>query len=123
MTTSAYAPLTASEQVFKDLIWTPMVLAGETWIEGAVPALAFPILKQLDEAAISAITDWVFNSLMLVIDVAAIRLVNSAHQSAYDTASLQLKIVVQEKGINSNEYIQARQAALTALSQFTRFGQ
>lgn len=123
MTTSAYASLTAAQQIFKDLIWTPMIQAGETYIETAVPALSLPVVKQLDEYTINAITDMAFNSLMLVIDVEAIKLVNSAHQSAYDTASVQLLIVAQEKGIASSEYSQALSAAAAALSKFTRFGQ
>lgn len=123
MTTSAYAPLTVAQQIFKDLIWTPMIQAGETYIEAEVPALALPVVKQLDEYTINAVTDYAFNALMLVIDVEVIKLVNSAHQSAYDSASVQLLIVAQEKGITSDEFIKARDAAALALSAFTRFGQ
>jgi hypothetical protein len=122
MTTTAYPSLTHAQQVFKDLIWTPMVKAGETYIEGVLPILAVPVIKQLDEALIGAITDWAFRNLMLIMDVQAIKLVNSAHQSAYDSASLQLKIVAIDHGINSNEYLEACTKASAALSRFTRFG-
>lgn len=99
-----------------------MIEAGEVWIEGAAPVLAAPVLKQLDEAAIGAVTDWVFNQLVLIIDIAAIKLINSAHQSAYDSASLQLAVIAQEKGITSDAFIQARKTAALAMSAFTEFG-
>jgi hypothetical protein len=122
MTTSAYAPLTSAQTVFKDLIWSPMILAGETYIEGVVPFLALPGIKQVDEATINALTDWAFNQLMLVMDVTAIKLVNATHQTAYDNASLQLRVLIEEKGLGSPEYAQAKTAALAALSLFTQFG-
>lgn len=123
MTTSAYAPLTQAQQIFKDLIWNPLIRAGETYIEGAVPALALPVLKQLDEGAINAISDWLFNQIVLVMDVTAIKLVNQAHQTAYDRASLELAIVAQEKGVTSDEFKKARDLAAAALAKFTQLPQ
>lgn len=122
MSTSAYAPLTAAQQVFHDLIWLPMIQAGEKYIEAEVPVLALPIIKQLDEATIKALTDWAFSQLCLVIDIEAIQLVNSAHQTAYDTASLQLRVVAIDKGVQSAEYNASLTAALAALSAFGHFG-
>ena len=120
MTTSAFRALTTAEQVFKDLIWSPMIQAGEVWIEGAVPFLALPVIKQLDEATIGAITDALFNQIVLVIDVTAINLVDAAHQSAFDSASERLAIVAQENGITSDQYIAARDKEVVAMVAFTR---
>lgn len=121
MTTSAYSALTQAQQIFYDLVWTPAITAGETYLEGVAPVLAAPVVKQITEGGIKAITDWVYSKLVLVMDVTAIKLVNSAHQTAYDAASLELAVVAQEKGINSSEYIAARTSALAALSSFTQF--
>lgn len=119
MTDSAFPTLTTDEQIFHDLVWIPMLTAGETWLEGAVPVLALPVIKQVDEAALGAIARWLFNQLVLIVDITAIKLVNAAHQSAYDSASLQLKIVSEESGVNSDAYRQAQAKALSALSAFT----
>lgn len=123
MTTSVNASLTEAQQVFKDLIWTPMLLAGENWLELEVPALNLPVIKQIDEGAIRVVSDYIYAQLCLLIDIEAIRLINSAHQSAYDKASLQLKIIIAEKGTTSDDYKNALAAASTALSKFVRFSQ
>lgn len=120
MTTSAFPHLTSDEQVFYDLLWTPMLTVGENWLEIEVPFLDLPIIKQFDEAILKGVTDSIFNALVLVIDVTAIKLVNDANQSAYDTASLQLRIIAEESGIKSDAYNQAKSAALVALSNFTQ---
>lgn len=96
-----------------------MITAGENWLEVEVPFLELPVIKQLDEAVINEITDALFNYVILVIDVTAIKLVNTIHQSAYDTASLKLRVIAQNEGINSDAYKQAREAELAAQSTWT----
>lgn len=120
MTTSAYAPLTQAEKIFKDLIWDPVFRLGEGYLEGVAPFFALPIVRTLEEGVINEISDYIFSNLALIIDVTAIRLINAAHQSAYDTASVELAIVAQESGIESDAFKQARDAAKVALSNFTR---
>lgn len=119
MTEVAFKPLSAVEKVVYDILWTPMLKAGELWIEGAVPFLALPIVKQVDEAVLKLLTDALFHQLVLFIDVQAIRLVNAEHQKLYDSASLKLKIVLLESGADSDAYLQARDAALLAQSRLT----
>lgn len=120
MTTNAFPMLTAAEQIFYDVVWTPMLTAGESWIEVELPFLALPIVKQIDEAALKAVTDGIFNALVELIDVAAIKWKIAANESAYTVASLQLLIIAQESGINSDAYKKARDVAKAALAQFTR---
>ncbi len=122
MTTVAFRPLTTAEQIFKDLVWDPGIAAGELALETAVPLLDVPILKQLDEEAIKLLTDWLFNRWVLVVDIASIHLVDAVKQSAYDSASLNLKVIAHDKGISSDEYSKARDAVLADQSRFTRFG-
>lgn len=122
MTDSAYAPLTEAENLFKTLIWTPMITAGEMWIEGYVPFLALPVIKQLDEFAIKEITDAMFNQLVLFIDVAAIKLVNIELQSKWTTASESLALISQEQGVNSDAYKHALSTAETDFANWVRTG-
>lgn len=119
MTSSAFAPLTHAQQIFKDLVWDVSVKAGEIYLEGVVPALNLPVLKQAEEGVVQVISDALFNQLILFIDITAIKLVNSAHQSAYDRASIELAVIAQDKGIESDEFKKARDVAKAALSQFT----
>lgn len=120
MTTTAYPPLTQAQQIFYDLVWTPAIRAGETYLETNVGFLALPVVKDLDEAAIRAITDWAFHTICLWIDVTAIRLVNGEHQRAYDEASVELAIVATQEGILSDAYQKQRAVWEQKLSQFSR---
>lgn len=96
-----------------------MITAGENWLETEIPALAFPVIKQMDEGVISIITDAIYNYFVQIIDVTAIRLVNSLAQSAWENASLQLNIVAAESGLSSPQYQQAKATALADMSKFT----
>jgi hypothetical protein len=118
MTTSAFPALTEAEQVFKDLIWNPMIFAGENWIEAEVPFLDLPVIKQLDEATLNAVTDAIFSYVCETVDIAAIQLSNAAAQSAYESASENLVVVATEKGVTSDEYKTALAQELQALAAF-----
>lgn len=122
MTDSAYTPLTNAEQIFYDLVWSPMIAAGEKALETEVPFFAAPVISTLEEGIINDASKWVYQQVVLFIDIEMIKLVNAAHQTAYDSASLQLKVIAIDDGITSPQYATARTAAMLALSQFTRFG-
>ena len=119
MTTTAYPALTEAEQLFYSLCWQPMITAGENWLEIQAPFLELPVIKQLDEGTIQILTDGIYSWLCQVVDIEAIKLVNSARQSAYDSASLQLKVVAAESGVNSDAYQTALAAAIKAQSSWT----
>lgn len=122
MTTSAYRPLTQVEQVFKQLIWTPMIKAGEVWIEGAVPFLALPVVKTLDEMAIEALTDAIFNQVVMLIDVTAIKLINVELQSKWASVSQTLAIIAQEQGVTSDVYQKALKEAADDFTAWVHTG-
>ncbi len=118
----AYKNLSTGEKIFKDLIWNPIIKAGEVALAVHVPFLALPVIKQLDEYLIENLTDWVFKQVVLFIDISAIQLVNEVHQHEYEKLSIGLKIIAHDKGVDSNEFKDARERAKLALSKFTRFG-
>lgn len=120
MTTSVSAPLTQAEHIFKTVIWDPMLKAGETWIEGQVPFLALPVVKQIDEALIQDLTDALYAQIVLMVDIVTLKLIDTRRQSAYDTASLELAVIAQEKGIHSAEFEKTIAAAALTQSQFTQ---
>ncbi len=123
MTTAVNPTLTEIETIFYNLIWTPMIKAGEVWIAGeesAIPILDLGITQDLEDDIVQAITDAMYKQLVLWVDVTTITLLNAAHQAAYTTASEQLVIIAQEQGITSEAYLQAQATALADLSKFTQ---
>lgn len=123
MTTQVNPTLSADEQIFKKLVWEPFIMAGETWLFTAVPVLNAPVLGAVDKEIISIVSDYIFDKVRLLFDIGAIKFLNAEHQAAYVTASLQLKIVLQTKGVNSDEYQTALQNAVAAQIALTRVNQ
>jgi len=121
MTTVASITLSTAEDIFYNLVWRPAIALGETALETAIPSLALPVVKQLDEAAISAISDYIYSKICLLIDIESIQFLNSDHQSAYDEACLRLKVVETEKGIDSPEYQIALEDEAIAFKKFVSF--
>lgn len=122
MTTEANRPLTNAENIFKTLVWDPIILSGETYLFANVPFLNLPVINQIDRGILNLAADWLFEQIRTLVDVTAIKLVNHDHQVAYDDASIQLMVIAHDKGINSDEFTKARDAAKVALSKFTQFG-
>ncbi len=118
----ANTPLSEAEQIFKSLIWDPLVLSGEASLFLAIPVLNTPILRKIETALIHKLSDWLWDQIRLLIDIEAIRLVNSEHQVAFANASLKLRVIALEKGIDSDEFKQARDSAARDLAKFTNFG-
>lgn len=122
MTDSAYPLLTQIEQAFKSVIWDPMIKLGEVWVEGQVPFLALPIIKQLDEFVIQEITDSIFNHFILFVDVSAIRLINPVLQSKWSTVAESLALIAEEQGETSDAYKQALALAATDFAKWVHTG-
>ena len=118
MSESVSRPLTVAEQIFHDIIWNPLIMAGETALFTWAPILNAPVLGDIDKGVISVVSDYLFSQLVLFVDVTAIKFIDPAHQSAYDSASEALKIIAQEKGITSAEFLAAQAAAIKAMQSF-----
>lgn len=121
MTTSAFPALTDAENAFKTIIWTPLIKLGEVALDGmqaTIPVIDWSIFEDLEDDAINAITDAIFNQLVLFIDVTAIKLVNAELQTKWATASEALTLIAQEQGVTSNAY---QTALATAASDFAAF--
>lgn len=124
MGTVAFKPLTTAEQIFKSVIWDPMIKAGEVWLAGAeasVPFLNLPIVQELEDHEIEAVADWAFRNLVLAVDVESIALVSPERQSAYASASEALKLIAMEQGTDSNAFKKAEADAIDAQRKFTSF--
>lgn len=122
MTDVAYPELTEIEIAFKTVIWTPMIKAGEIWLEGAVPFLALPVIKQLDEFTIEQISDALFNQIIVFIDVNAIKLKNAQMQAKWTTEAEALSLIATEQGADSDAYKKALSDAATDFANWIHTG-
>lgn len=121
MSTSPYPELTQAQAIFKSLVWTPLIQAGETALFIQFPLLALPVEKEIDTALINWATDDLYAWLCTQFDMAAVKWVNPIHQKAFEDASLKLKIIGAEKGVHSPEYEKGIQDETTALQSFIHF--
>lgn len=119
MTTSSFSPLTTAETIFKEVVWDPLLKVGEAALFAEVPILDAPVLGTIDDIVIQAVGDLVFDKIRLLVDIAAIQLLNPIRQQAYANASLELKVIAEEKGADSDEFKQALAKAAAAQSAFT----
>lgn len=125
MTTSAYPALTAAENAFKTIIWTPLIKTGELALDGVqagIPLIDLSVFEDLEDDAINAITDAIFNQIVLFMDVTAIKIKNAQLQSKWTTASESLALIAQEQGSTSDAYKQALSQAATDFGNWVHTG-
>lgn len=122
MSETAFPSLTQAELITKSLGWDVGINIGLQVAEGYVAFLRLPFIKQIFEGTVRTVGDFIFKYVRLGIDVTAIKFVNAAHESAYTKSEITLKVLAHDKGINSNEFKNARLQATLVMSQFTRFG-
>lgn len=119
MTTSVSSALTAEEQVFYDVVWNPLIMAGEMWLFAEeTPVVAIPVVGEVVEEAeketVSLISSDLFSKLTMLIDVTYLKFKNVEIQSAYEKSSESLTATIAKNGVQSNEYKTALQAAIAA---------
>lgn len=113
MTTEVNQPISKVEDLFKTLIWDSFVESEINSILGPIAWLLGPIVKMF--------TNGLYESIKTLIDVTLLPFINDEHKKAYDKASIELKVIAHDKGIDSPEYKDARNDAKIALSNFTQF--
>ena len=120
MTTSTFQGLTEAEQIFKDIVWDPLISAGETALIG-LEGPAGPFLGPIEKPLLTALANVLFGQIVLLVDIEALQFVDAKAAAAYADSSLRLKVVIQESGAQSVAYQSAMAAERQALSSFTRF--
>lgn len=113
--------MTQDEALFQSLIWNPLVSAALIAIKTAIPFLnIFPL---------NILVDWIgqmlagklFSGIALQLNLAEISFHNSEQLKAYSNASIELKTIAQQKGVNSPDYAVALENAKSALASFVKF--
>jgi hypothetical protein len=121
MTTQINKPIATAEDLFKNLIWDSAVKAGENALFAAAPWLAIWPIGPVLTFALGYFSGQLFDGIRTAVDMEAIVLLNDAHKTQFADASLKLKVIAEESGVDSPEFKEARNAAAQSLSQFVRF--
>ena len=120
MTTGADENLDHAEMIFKSLLWDPLVQSVILYVLASLHLTFWPVRPAVS-ALFKTLGDELYDHLKLAIDVGAIVFVNREHETAYQKASVTLKIIAHDKGVDSDEFKKAREEAKIALSKFVRF--
>jgi hypothetical protein len=103
---------------FKDLIWSALVKAAIAALTKAIPFLGIPVIGPIVALVVGLFADRLYDALKLTLDLKAIAIRNEEHRKAFDVASVKLAILARDKGADSQEYKDARDAHKSALARF-----
>lgn len=113
MTDEANPEIQKDEDQFKGLAWDTLVTAGLDYLK-----LNFFPVNQV----IRYFTDKLYQLFSLQFDLVAIAFINEQHKTAFEKSVITLKVIAVDNGVDSPEYLKAKENAKEALSQFVRFG-
>lgn len=122
MTETAYPELDRVQEIFHVLIWNNIVEATLTVFFIKYPFLKVWPVESIIRYLVRRWSNELYGVAKLTMDVTSIRLVNAIHLAEYEKASIRLKIIAIDRGIDSDEFKKAREAYRISLSKFTRFG-
>jgi hypothetical protein len=116
------SPIDIGLDLFKNLVWDVWVKAVLGRLFAAVPLFGWGPIGFFVTSMVMKFTDALYSSIKEFINIEAIEFRNKEFGKAYATASVKLKIIAREKGIDSPEFRSARDADKIALSNLARFG-
>ena len=109
------------DQLFRSLVWDNLVKAAIKRVFMAVPFLAIGPLGVITKFIIIKIANKIYEVLKETVDLQLIVFKNYRLKKEFDRASVMLKIIAQGKGVDSNEFKDAREIHKKRLSNFVRF--
>jgi len=107
--------------LFKDLVWTAIKDLILSRLALMVPILMWGPIGIFTSFLVGIILSWVYDAVKMAIDLQVIKFTNEKHQAAYDRASIALKLIARDKGINSPEFKEARDVHKKELAVFVKF--
>ena len=111
-------PLPDIGDVFKDLVWDAIVKAALARLFAAIPWLGWGPVGILVSWVVGHFAEKLYGAMALAIDFRLIAYRNEQHRQAFETASVTLKIIARDQGIDSEQFQKAREAHAKALSKF-----
>jgi hypothetical protein len=107
---------------FKAAVWDNIVKAALGRLFVFLPILGWGPIGFVVSWVVTHFTNQLYDLLKEAIQMEAIALRNESHRKAYERASVVLKVIALDKGINSPEFQKARDEHKRSLTQLIRFG-
>lgn len=115
---------TTSELVFdafKELLWDQIVSSALTKLFQRFAFLSWGPIQAAITWIVFKYADELYQAVKMYIKIELIIFKNKELQNKFAVASLNLKLVAQENGINSKEFKEGRDAHKKALEPFVRY--
>ncbi len=122
MSDVAFPQLSIFEQIFKSIIWDNGEKAGEAALFGYFTWLNIWPLRPIVHYLLTHYGDQVYAFFTKVVDVRAIRFVDSVKQATYISEAIRLYQVGQTAGLTSPQFLQEKEKAKNDFADFVHFG-
>lgn len=109
------------EEFFKELILDSLIKSALWRLFAAVPLLGWGPFRVIITYFATKYGELFYEELKLVVIIQKIKITNASFESAYQKASLKLKIVSFESGVESKEYQKAKNEAKKSLADLVQF--
>ena len=107
--------------LFKDSVWGPLVKASLAQLFKSVPILGFGPIGWVVNWIVMKVASDIFDKMEDVIDLERISFNNHQLHNEYIASLMRLRLVEREKGLNSDEYKQAKELNKINFSKFVHF--
>jgi hypothetical protein len=101
----------SNEELFKELIWDVVLAAVLGALTASLPGWVSTIIISI----VKGFTDKLFGGLTLMLEMDSARIKNNDFRVAFNAAAVRLKLVAQQKGIDSPEFRKERNEHKKAL--------
>ena len=118
MTETAHPVLDEVEHIIKKVLWDSFTTVGVNAFFAWAPWLAIPVVRPAVNFILVSFSDFLFSVFKENVDMAAIPIINKQYKDKFTRASVTLKIIARDKGIDSDDFKYARQLAKDSLDKF-----
>lgn len=109
------------EVLFKQLVWDAIVKLVISRLFAALPFLGWGPIGVVASYAVTLIADRLFKEIALFINLQLVVLKNNIHHAQFAAAAIDLRSIGLSKGIDSQEFKDARKVHIDRLADFVRF--
>ncbi len=106
---------------FKTLVYDPLIDVVVKKIIASASFLSFGPIAFIITAVVGLVADKIYAALKEIINFQYVLLLNEQHHAAFVEANQSLRKIAKEKGIDSEEYRNARSKRRSALAIFARY--
>ena len=107
--------------LFKDMVWDILLKKGISTLMLSLSISPQGFLGIILTKLIIAIADKLYPIMVKMVKIETIQIQDEIHQKSFERAQLKLKIIAKEKGIDSQEFKDAREKEKQALRKLILF--